>query len=125
MTLAGQVFSAGWIVVESGDASWLDITIRSLGWNSNVLTRLHSKTGFGSRAQDAIRRAAHLALRKVNKRFNAAKVTSVVLTKRLWFYHAIVGIVFRSIQESPFMGTCAELSTSLGPMTFEARHQHP
>jgi hypothetical protein len=44
--------------------------------------------------------------------------------KHLWFYVARVGIFSRYIQESPFLGSCDELSTTPVPMTFEARHQH-
>jgi hypothetical protein len=124
IALAGETVCEGWVVLQSGDAPWLDTAIRSLGWNSTVLTQPYWRRGFANGAQDAIRRAAQLALRKVGKRFNAAEIGHVVVTKRLWFYVARVGIFSRYIQESPFMGICDELSTRPKPMAFEARHQH-
>src|ERR1700748_1116898 len=72
IALAGETICEGWVVLKSGDAPWLDTAIRSLGWNSTVLTQLYWSRGFANSAQDAVYRAAQLALRKVGKRFNAA-----------------------------------------------------
>jgi hypothetical protein len=124
IALAGEIICEGWVVLQSGGAPWLDKTIRGRGWNSNVLTRMYWRSGYANRAQDAIRKAAKLALRKVNKRFNAAEIGHIVVAKHLWFYLARVGIFYRYIQESPFLGSSDELSTPSGSMTFEARHEH-
>ena len=124
IALAGETICEGWVVLQSGDAPWLDKTIRGLGWNSNALTRMYWKSGFAICAQNAIRRAAQLALRKVNKRFNTAEIGHVAVAKHLWFYVARVGIFSRYIQESPFLGSCDELSTPPVPTTFDARHHH-
>jgi len=124
IAVAGQAFCEGWVVLQSCDAPWLDKTIRSLGWNSAVLTKMYWKSGFGTYPQGAIHRAALLALRKVGKRFNAAEIGHVVVVKHLWFYLARVGIFSRYIQEGPFLGICDELSTSLAPTGLSARHQH-
>ena len=124
IALAGETICEGWVVLQSGDAPWLDKTIRARGWNSNVLTRMYWKSGYANRAQDAIRRAAQRALRKVNERFNAAEIGHIVVAKHLWFYVARVGIFYRYIQESPFLGSSDELSIPSGSMTFEARHDH-
>ena len=111
IALSGDFFCEGWLVLRSGNALWLDKTIRDIGWNSNVLTKLHWKHGFSTYAHDAIRRAAQLALRKVEKRFNSAEIGRIVVIKYLWFYIAKVAIFSRSIQESPFIGISDELST--------------
>jgi hypothetical protein len=124
IALAGNSICEGWVVLQSGDAVWLDKTIRGLGWNSNVLMREHWRRGYANRAQDAIYRAAQLALRKVDKRFNAAEIGHVGVVKHMWFYVARVGIFSRYIQESPFLGICNELSTPPVPITFESRQQH-
>ena len=124
IALAGETICEGWVVLQSGDAPWLDKTIRGRGWNSNVLTKMYWRSGYANHAQDAIRRATQLALRKVNKRFNAAEIGHVVVAKHLWFYFARVGIFYRYIQESPFLGSSDELSTPPVSMTFEARHEH-
>jgi len=124
IALAGETICEGWVVLQSGDAPWLDKTIRGRGWNSNVLTRMYWRSGYANRAQDAIRRAAQRALRKVNERFNAAEIGHIVVAKHLWFYVARVGIFYRYIQESPFLGSSDELSIPSGSMTFEARHDH-
>jgi hypothetical protein len=124
IALDGETICEGWVVLQSGDAVWLDKTIRGLGWNSNVLTRVYWRCGYANRARDAIQRAAQLALRKVDKRFNAAEIGHIVVVKHLWFYVARVGIFSRYIQESPFLGICDQLSTRPGPMTFESRQQH-
>lgn len=124
IALAGNSICEGWIVLQSGDAMWLDTAIRGLGWNSNVLTRMYSRSGYANRAQDAIYRAARLALRKVDKRFNAAEIGHVAVVKHLWFYAARVGIFSRYIQESPFLGSCDELSTRPAQMDFEVKHEH-
>jgi hypothetical protein len=124
IALAGETICEGWVVLQSGDAPWLDTAIRSLGWNSTVLTKLYWNRGFATRAQGAIQRASQLALRKVDKRFNAAEIGHVVVAKHLWFFVARVGIFPRYIQESPFLGFCDELSIRPVPMTFDARHEH-
>lgn len=121
IALTGNCICKGWVVLQSGDAMWLDKAIRGLGWNSSVLTRTYWRSGYANRTQDAIHRAAQLALRKVDKRFNAAEIGHVTVAKHLWFYAARVGIFSRSIQESPFLGNCNELSTRHGSMTFESR----
>jgi hypothetical protein len=124
IVLAGETICEGWVVLQSGDAPWLDKTIRDLGWNSNVLTKMYWRSGYANSAQDAIYRAAQLALRKVGERFNAAEIGHIVVAKHLWFYVARVGIFSRYIQESPFLGSCDELSTRPMRMTFESRHEN-
>jgi len=119
VALVREIFCEGWSVLQSGDAPWLDKTIRGLGWNSTVLTRKYWKSGFAAGAQDAIHRAAQLALRKISKRFNAAEIGHVVVAKYLWFYLARVSISPRYIQESPFLGICNELSTPFVPVAFD------
>lgn len=121
--LADETICEGWVVLQSGDAPWLDKTIRGLGWNSNVLTKMYWRSGYANRAQEAIQRATQLALRKVDKRFNAAEIGHIVVAKHLWFFVARVGIFPRYIQESPFLGSCDELLTPPVPMTFDARHE--
>jgi hypothetical protein len=123
VALAGETFCKGWVVLQSGDASWLDKTIRSLGWHSTVLTGKYQKSGLASCAQCAIHRAVQLALRKISNRFNAAEIGHVVVAKYLWFYLARVGIFPRYIQESPFLGFCDELSTPFVPMAFDGGDQ--
>ena len=126
IALAGESICEGWVVLQSGDALWLDKTIRGLGWNSNVLTRMYWRSGYANRAQDAVlkRETAQLALRKVEKRFNAAEIGHIDVAKHLWFYVARVGIFSRYIQESPFLGSCDELSTRPAQMAFEVKHEH-
>ncbi len=124
IALTGETICEGWAVLQSGDAMWLDKAIRGLGWNSSVLTRMCSRSGYANRASDAILRAAQLALRKLSKRFNAAEIGQVVVTKHLWFYVARVGIFSRYIQESPFLGSCDEPSTRPAQIAFEAKHEH-
>src|SRR5579862_3519553 len=124
IVLAGETICEGWVVLQSGDAPWLDKTIRDLGWNSNALTKMYWRSGYANTAQDAIYRAAQLALRKVGERFNAAEIGHIAVAKHLWFYVARVGIFSRYIQESPFLGSCDELSTRPVRMTFESRHEN-
>lgn len=47
VALAGETLCEGWVILQSGDASWLDKTIRSLGWHSTVLTRQYQKGELG------------------------------------------------------------------------------
>jgi len=124
IVLAGETICEGWFVLQSGDAPWLDKTIRGLGWNSNVLTKMYWRNGYANRAHDAVQRAAQLALRKVGKRFNAAEIGHIVVAKHLWFYVARVGIFSRRIQESPFLGSCDELSTRSAQIALEVKHEH-
>ena len=88
-----------------------------------MLTKLHWSRGFATDAQGAVRRAAQLARRKVDKRFGAAEIGHVVVAKYLWFYLARVSIFPRYIQESPFLGFCDELSTPFVPMAFDGGDQ--
>jgi hypothetical protein len=124
IALSGDFFCEGWLVLQSGSALWLDKTIRDIGWNSYVLTKLYWKRGFSTYARDAICRAAQLALREVEERFNSAEIGRIVVTKYLWFYVAKVGIFSRSIQESPFIGISDELSTLPISMMLQGRPQH-
>ena len=124
IALAGETICEGWVVLQPSDALRFNETAQGVGCNFNVLTRMYWKTGYANHAQDAIRRAVQLILRKVAKRFNAAEIGHIVVDKHLWFYVARVGIFSRYIQESPFLGSCDELSTPPVPTTFDARHHH-
>ena len=124
IAFAGEPICDGWVVLQPGDALWLNKTVEGLGWNFNVLTRMYWRSGYASRAQDAIHKAVQLILRKVAKRFNAAEIGHIVVVKHLWFYVARVGIFSRYIQESSPWGTCDEPSTQPESMTSDSRHHH-
>src|ERR1700754_1170533 len=122
IALDSKAIYEGWCILQSGDSVWLDAVIRSFGWNSAVLTEIYWGSGYANCAQDAIYRAAQLALRKLNHRFNAAEIGHIVVARHLWFYVARVGVFSRYIQESPFLGTCDELSAYPKATTFELKH---
>jgi hypothetical protein len=123
IALAAEPFCEGWVILNSGDAPWLEKKIASLGWKFIVLTDVHARDGIARSASEAIRRSVRCALQSVSRDFNAAEIEQVIATRRLWLYIATARISSRQIQESPFLGGCEELSVHYVPETFEAGNQ--
>ena len=123
IALAAEPFCEGWVILNSGDAPWLEKKIASLGWTFMVLTDPHTRDGIAGSASEAIHRAIRLALCKIHKRFNAAEVEKIETARRLWLYIAKARILSRHIQESPFLDGCEELSVRHAPETFETGDQ--
>lgn len=123
IALTGETFCEGWVLIKSCDSSWLDKTIRGVGWNSIVLKRRYSRNRFAPTSREALKKGVKQALRKISKHFNTAEIEHVEVTKCLWFYYAKVIIFARQIQESPFLGAVDEPSELVAPMALDARHQ--
>ncbi|MFP5229082.1 MAG: hypothetical protein ACLGXA_15815 [Acidobacteriota bacterium] len=120
LALAAESFCDGWVILNSGDAAFLEKKVAALGWNFISLTDVHLRDGIARSAAEAIQSALRRALQSINRDFNAAEIESVEATRRLWLYTAKARIVSRQIQESPFLGGCEELSVHHAPQTFEA-----
>jgi hypothetical protein len=100
LKLVTEEFRECWNFVRSGDVHWLDKQIRTRGWHFMWISEELLKSGVGRTSQEAIANALKLALRRVNQRFNAAKVEHIELKKYPWFFLASVRIYPYQIQQS-------------------------
>jgi hypothetical protein len=100
LTLVIEEFRERWNFVGSGDVHWLDKQIRTRGWHFMWIAEELLRSGVGRTCQEAIANALQLALRRVNERFNAAKVEHIEFKKYRWFFLASVRIYPYQIQQS-------------------------
>jgi hypothetical protein len=92
LKLATVEFREGWIFVRPGDARKLEKKIHTRGWNFIKVGNGTLRSGVGDTSQEAIAGALKLALRHMNRHFNAAEVEHIELTKYPWFFLARVRI---------------------------------
>ena len=100
LKLATEEFQEGWTFVQSGDTHWLDTELRTRGWHFMWLGEGSLRSGVGPTSQEAIAGALKLALRRVDERFNAAKVESIELKRYPWFVLAKVKVYSCQIQQA-------------------------
>ncbi len=93
-----QPIGEEWSVVEEIPALVFDTMIRQAGWHFMWLHEACSRRGFGLTEEAAIRRALSRALKGVSKRFNAAELDSVQITKYPGFQIAKVTVQTIQIQ---------------------------
>lgn len=101
----------GWTRVEEISAPVFDTMIRQAGWHYMWVPPNCVRRSFGANTEVAIVRALTRALGSIPRRFNAAELDSVRVTKWPGFYIATVTLQSRQIQEH----------TSLDPV----EEQHP
>jgi hypothetical protein len=110
LDLAQEHFCKEWMCVEDTMAAALDTKVRNAGWHFMWLHSSYSRLGVGRGATSAIGKATTRALNQVERRFNAAELDLVNVSKYPGFQVARVTIHARQIQEGPFLGPVDEIS---------------
>jgi hypothetical protein len=88
-----------WTRVEELTSSILDRMIRQAGWHFMWMQGTCSRRGFGLTQESAADRALASALKGIARRFNAAELDSVLVTKYPGFHIAKVTLQPRQIQQ--------------------------
>lgn len=88
-----------WTLVEEITAPVFDTMIRQAGWHFMWMQGSCSRRGFGITQEEATHRALVRALKGLTRRFNAAELDSVQVTKYPGFQIANVTIQPRQIQQ--------------------------
>jgi hypothetical protein len=109
LKLATEEFREGWNVVRSGGARRLDREIRRRGWHFIRIAEGSIRSGVGQTSQEAIAGALKLALRCLDKRFNAAEVEHIELKMYPWFFLARVTVYPYQIQQSAVLPVSDEV----------------
>ena len=91
--------AANWSLVEAIPAPVFDTMIRQAGWHFMWMQGSCSRRGFGVEREKAIDRALRRALKGVAKRFNAAELESVHVTRYPGFHMVNVTLQPRHIQQ--------------------------
>jgi hypothetical protein len=109
LDLAQEHFCKEWMSVDDTTAAALDRKVRSVGWYFMWLHSSYSRFGIGRGATSAIGKATTRALNRVKRRFNAAELDLVNVSKYPGFQIARVTIHARQIQEGPLLGPVDEI----------------
>ena len=88
-----------WTRVEEIPAAVFDTMIRQKGWHFLWVDRPRKRKGLGLTEKGAAKRALALALKGVERRFNAAELIDAQATKYPGFYVASVTLQPRQIQQ--------------------------
>jgi hypothetical protein len=107
--LIQEQFGQKWMSVEDTTAVALDKKLRSADWHFMWLTEAHSSLSAGRTAESACNSAIVLALEKVQKRFNAAELSLLKITKYPGFWIAKVILQTRQVQQHPSLSLIGEM----------------
>ena len=88
----------------------LDLKIRDAGWHFMWIADAYTRSGFGRTAISAIDNAVIHALKRVKKKFNAAELESVRVSRYPGFQIAKIKLCARHIQEQPSLGLFDEVT---------------
>jgi P2-related tail formation protein len=89
----------GWAQVKDLDAPVLDTMIRQAGWHFMWIEGACARIGIGISRQNATRHALDRALDGIARRFNAAELESVEVSRYPGFHIATVILQPRQIQQ--------------------------
>ncbi|HXF13971.1 MAG TPA: hypothetical protein VN517_12515 [Terriglobales bacterium] len=104
INLTQEQFCRTWTFIEDTTPAVLDEKIRAAGWYFMWLADTSSCSGVSSTATSATDKAIRGALKRIQKRFNAAELESIKLSKYLGFQVARVTLHARHIQQSAILG---------------------
>lgn len=104
-----QPFCQGWSLAADFLVSEVDASIRAAGWHFMWIAHSHSSRALGATPEAAIGHALTRALKHVKRRFNAAEVGSVEITKFLGFRIAKVTVHTRHIQKHTSLDSAEEI----------------
>lgn len=102
-----QPIGEQWSVVEEIPALVFDTMIRQAGWHFMWLQEACTRRGIGLTEETAIRRALSGALKGVSKRFNAAELDSIQVTRYPGFQIANVTVQTLQIQRHASLNIAA------------------
>jgi len=112
-----EPFGDEWTLVEEITAPVFDTMIRQAGWHFMWMQGSCSRRGFGLTRQEATHRALARALKGLTRRFNAAELDSVRVTKWLGFHIANLTLQPRQIQQH----TSLDIADERHPRAVSAR----
>ena len=92
-----------WTIVEEITAPVLDTMIRQKGWHFMWIVGSCSRRGFGLTQENAAQRALARALAGIERRFNAAELDSIRLTRFLGLHVAKVTLQPRQVTEHSWL----------------------
>jgi len=95
-----EVFSEGWDLAQSLDASELETSTNTHGWHFIRIAGGFVQCGVGQTSQEATTSALRLSLTHVGEHFNAIEVALIEITRYPWFFLARVQIASLRIQQS-------------------------
>lgn len=98
------------MTVEDTTSSALNEKVRTAGWHFMWLAQPYSGLGFGRTATSAIDKGIVGALKRVQKRFNAAELESIKTSKYPGFCIAKVTLHARSIQKQAILSLIDEIT---------------
>ena len=110
LDLNQEQFCEKWMSVKDTISMALDVKIRNAGWHFMWLPDVCSRFGFGLTAKSATDRAVTRALNRVKRRFNAAELDSIEVSKYPGFQVAKITIYARQIQRSSSLGLVDEMT---------------
>lgn len=109
MELIQTRFDEKWMLVENATAATPDARVRNAGWHFMFLQTAHSRVGIGRTAESATSKAIALALKQTEKRFNAAELSAIKVTRYPGFHIAKATLHIRQIQQSASLGLVDEM----------------
>jgi hypothetical protein len=95
--------------VENATATSLDVRVRNAGWHFMCSQTAHSSVGIGRSAESATAKAMALALKQTERRFNAAELDLVKVTRYPGFHVARATLHTRQIQQHTSLGLVDEM----------------
>ncbi len=99
LRMAVDEFYEGWDCVRALNASRMQKTILTRGWNFIKIADGALRSGVGDTSQEAIASALRITLRHVSTHFNAVEVEHIELTRYPWFFLARVRVNPYRIQQ--------------------------
>lgn len=103
-------FDKSWIAIENTAPAKLDLVVREGGWHFMWIKSACSRLGCGRTDEAATRRAITRALSQTQKRFNAAELGTVIVSRYLGFRVAKVTLHARHIQQRASLSLIDELT---------------
>jgi len=101
--LTQEQFCKTWTSIEDTTPAAIDEKVRAAGWHFMWLADTSSCSGVSSTATSATDKAIRGALKRIQRRFNAAELESIKLSKYLGFQVARVTLHARHIQQSAIL----------------------
>lgn len=113
LALRQRSFDKAWMVAEDAAPAQLDLAIRNAGWHFIWIDSVCCRMGCGRTDEAASHRAIARALSKTEKRFNAAEL-GVVRISRWWGVRVAKATLYtRHIQRNSSLGSIDELTIRL------------
>ena len=110
LSLRQVPFDNAWRFVENTAPATLDVAVREAGWHFMWIEPACSRRGCGRTVEAATRRAISRALSQTQKRFNAAELGNVRVSRYLGLLVAKATLHARHIQQNVSLGVIDEFT---------------